>query len=205
MDRKSGFFRVCWENLLSLIALNLLFLLGSVPLVTLPAAFAALCRGTQTCLRGEGRPVRQFLAAFCRELFSALAPGLLFLGLPAGLLYGCVYYRQAAAQASWLLIPSVFCLVAACLLLCGGHIAFHMLARVQLSAGQLIRNSFLLMLQIPRLLFTWLAAAVCLPVIALAFFPHDLPLLALLVFALSALCSGRGLLPVIETMILKEE
>lgn len=204
MDRKSGFFRVCWENLLSLIALNLLFLLGSVPLVTLPAAFAALCRGTQTCLRGEAQPVRQFLAAFRRELFSALVPGLLFLALPTGLLYGCVFYRQAVAQAIWLLIPSMFCLILAYLLLCCGHIAFHMLARVQLSDGQLIRNSFLLMLQIPRLLFTWLAAAVCLPTIALAFFPHSLPLMVLLVFALSALCSGRGMLPVFETMIVKE-
>lgn len=205
MDRNTGFFRICWDNLLSLIVLNLLFLLGSVPLVTLPAAFAALCRGTQTCLRGDAHPVRQFLAAFRRELFSALAPGLLFLLFPACLLYGCVFYRQAAAQASWLLIPSVFCLVAVYLLLCCGHMAFHMLARVQLSAWQLIRNSVLLMLQVPRLLFTWLAAAVWLPVIALAFFPHSLPLLLLLIFAVSALCSGRGVLPIIETTILKEE
>lgn len=205
MDRNTGFFRVCWDNLLSLIALNLLFLLGSAPLVTLPAAFAALCRGTQTCLRGEAHPVRQYLSSFRRELVSALAPGLLFFLLPAGLLYGCVFYRQAAAQANWLLIPAVFCLVVAYLLLCCGHVAFQMLARVQLSAGQLIRNSVLLMLQVPRLLFTWLAAAVCLPVIALAFFPHSLPLLLLLIFAVSALCSGRGVLPIIETTILKEE
>ena len=32
------FFRLCWDNLLTLIGLNLLFLVCSVPLVTLPAS-----------------------------------------------------------------------------------------------------------------------------------------------------------------------
>ena len=36
------FFRLCWDNLLTLIGLNLLFLICCVPLVTLPAALTAL-------------------------------------------------------------------------------------------------------------------------------------------------------------------
>lgn len=46
MDRNTGFFRICWDNLLSLIVLNLLFLLGSVPLLLLLIfAVSALCSG----------------------------------------------------------------------------------------------------------------------------------------------------------------
>ena len=36
------FFRLCWDNLLTLIGLNLLFLACSLPVVTLPASLTAL-------------------------------------------------------------------------------------------------------------------------------------------------------------------
>lgn len=47
------FFRLCWDNLLTLIGLNLLFLICCVPLVTLPAALTALAGAGQALLEGE--------------------------------------------------------------------------------------------------------------------------------------------------------
>ena len=45
------FFRLCWDNLLTLMGLNLLFLVCSVPLVTLPASLI-------TSGAGPGGPAR---------------------------------------------------------------------------------------------------------------------------------------------------
>lgn len=54
------FFRLCWDNLLTLIGLNLLFLACSLPVVTLPASLTALAGAGQACWRARAAPCGAF-------------------------------------------------------------------------------------------------------------------------------------------------
>ena len=180
------FFRLCWDNLLTLIGLNLLFLICSVPLVTLPAALTALAGAGQALLDGEGGALRRFLRVFRRELFRAMPAGLVMLLLEAAAIWGCLFYRSFAGLLPMVL--SVFCAGAYC---------FNMLARVELGFAGLLRNSFALVFMCPRPLFTWLLLAFILPLAGAFLLPHSVPLLALLLISASGLAAACGTLPAV--------
>lgn len=190
------FFRLCWDNLLTLIGLNLLFLVCSVPLVTLPASLTALAGAGQALLEGEGGALRCFLLVFRRELFRALPAGLFMLLLEAAAVWGCLFYRSAFTG----LLPtalSVFCLVCAYIVFCAGAYCFNMLARVELGFAGLVRNSFALVFMCPRPLFTWLLLSFMLPLAGAFLLPHSVPLLVLLLISASSLAAARGTLPAV--------
>lgn len=201
---ETGFLKLCWEELLTLIELNLLFLLCCCPVFTIPAAITALSRACQDCLLGKGQLFRAFLHSFRRNLTAALPLGGVFLVMPAGLLYGCVfYYRLAAGNFLWL-ICSLFCLIGAYVLFCASALGFHIIARVELTAGAAVRDAFVLLFLHPQLLFTWLLLAVLIPAAAVWLFPGTLPVLLLLTWALSALASARGTVLLICRCLLKK-
>lgn len=190
------FFRICWDNLLTLIGLNLLFLACSVPLVTLPASLTALAGAGQALLEGEGGALRRFLRVFRRELFRAMPAGLIMLLLEAATIWGCLFYRSAFTG----LLPtalSVFCLVCAYIVFCAGAYCFNMLARVELGFAGLMRNSFALVFMCPRPLFTWLLLSFMLPLAGAVLLPHSVPLLVLLLISASSLAAARGTLPAV--------
>ena len=58
--RTAGFVRLCFEKLLPLMVLNLLFLLTCLPVLTAPAGWTALCRAGQSLQREEKPPIRYF-------------------------------------------------------------------------------------------------------------------------------------------------
>ena len=62
--RTAGFVRLCFEKLLPLMVLNLLFLLTCLPVLTAPAGWTALCRACQSLLLEEKQPYRRFLNSF---------------------------------------------------------------------------------------------------------------------------------------------
>lgn len=204
MEKRTGFFELCWDNLLQLILLNLCFFLCSILVVTLPSAFTALCAAAQRMESQLSHPIKSFFACFRRELFSALPLGILFIALPCGLLYGCYFYMQAAA-GMFTLVLSLFCLICAYLLFCAGQLAFHIEAAVCLRTRDVLQDTGILLAQHPRLFFTWLAAAVLVPAACILLLPYSLPISILLCFSLSALCSARGVRLLIETEIIKEE
>lgn len=190
------FFRLCWDNLLTLMGLNLLFLVCSVPLVTLPASLTALAGAGQALLEGEGAALRHFLRVFRRELFRAMPAGFAILLLEAAAVWGCLFYRGASTG----LLPmalSVFCLVCAYIVFCAGAYCFNMLARVELSFAGLVRNSFALVFMCPRPLVTWLLLSFMLPLAGAFLLPHSVPLLALLLISGSGLAAARGTLPAV--------
>lgn len=55
--RTAGFVRLCFEKLLPLMVLNLLFLLTCLPVLTAPAGWTALCRACHRvcCWRKSSR------------------------------------------------------------------------------------------------------------------------------------------------------
>lgn len=190
------FFRLCWDNLLTLIGLNLLFLACSVPLVTLPASLTALAGAGQALLESEGGALRRFLRVFRRELFRAMPAGFVMLLLEAAAVWGCLFYRGAFEG----LLPtalSVFCLVCAYIVFCAGAYCFNMLTRVELGFAGLVKNSFALVFVCPRPLFTWLLLSFILLLAGLFLLPHSIPILVLLLFSSSGLAAARGTLPAV--------
>lgn len=198
------FLRCCWENLPALMELNLLFLLTSLPVVTIPAALTALCRSCQYCLLGTGKPFRNYLNSFRSSLLSSLLPGLFFLTGIGGFLYGFLFYVQNSGTYPLLLFPAAFCLVTVYFLFCSGSVCFQMLSRVKLPFGGLLKNAAVLLFTRPRLMGGWLLLSTALLAAGLFLFPHSLPYLVLLGFSLPCMAGARGLLPVIENEIIEE-
>lgn len=76
--RTAGFVRLCFEKLLPLMVLNLLFLLTCLPVLTAPAGWTALCRACQSLLLEENQPYRRFLRSFRTNFLPSLPLGVLF-------------------------------------------------------------------------------------------------------------------------------
>ena len=96
--RTAGFVRLCFEKLLPLMVLNLLFLLTCLPVLTAPAGWTALCRACQSLLLEENQPYRRFLNSFRANFLPSLPLGLLFFAGPAAILYGGWFYLLQVIQ-----------------------------------------------------------------------------------------------------------
>lgn len=193
------FFRLCWDELPTLMGLNLLFLLCAAPLLTLPAALTALAGASQALLEGERGALRRFLRVFRRELLRAVPAGLAVLLPEAAAVWGCLFYRAFAGLLPTAL--SAFCLVCAYVIYCAGACCFNMLARVELGFAALVRNSFVLVLMFPRRLFTWPLLSFILLLAGALLLPHSAPLMLLLGFSVSGLAAARGTLPAVREYV----
>lgn len=201
----TSFFRICWDNLLTLIGLNLLFLLLCLPVITAPAGMAALSRACQDMLLGKGHLFKAFFRSFRRNLWSAVPVGAVLIGITAGLLYGCLFYSRMARESEAWLVCAIFCFVGAYVAFCVGVIGFQIAARVELTAAAVLRDAFLLLLQNPRLLFTWLLLAFLFPAVAICLLPRSFPMLVLLPWALSGLAAARGVTGIIFHQLVNGE
>lgn len=189
------FFKSLYENLFELIQLNLLLILGCLPLITIPAACAAACRVSLCILEQEEyRLGKEFWREFRRSFWRSLQTGglLLLCGAPCGA--GIVFSYQTLAQTA-----HYGCFLLSCAglaLVCGMLIyLFPLMAAVELPAPALLKNAFLLyFLCLPRtlfalfLIFASTLAAVCL-------LPYTFPLLLLLFFSVGSLLVTAVALP----------
>lgn len=204
-SREVSFFHVCWENLLTLTGLNLLFLLLCLPVITIPASTAALARSCQDILLGVGHPFRSFFHSFRKNLWAAVPAGVVLAGVPAGLVYGGVFYSHMVQESEIWLVCAIFCFVGSYVTFCAGAIGFQIIARVELSAAAVLRDAVLLLLQNPRLLFSWLLLAFLFPAVTLWFFPRSFPVLVLLPCALFSLAAARGTMGIICHQLVDEQ
>lgn len=191
--------RTLWENLLSLIGLNLLFWLLCVPVVTAPAAAAALHCACRNCLEGRGRLFRSFFRSFRLCLFSAIPYGLLALVGVGGFLYGVLFYYQLSGVSFFFLVLSLFCLIAGYLLYALMGVTFQLLS-VTDQEKPLIAAAMRL-LSNPTLLLTWLFLACGSAMLCVWLLPHSLPILLLLGAALPALFAARAVAPIMDTEV----
>ncbi len=199
---EKGLVRQCWRHLFSLMVLNLLTLAGCLPILTIPAALTALSRSCQDLLLEKPRPIRGFWRTFRTHLLPALPLGLLFPLTPAAALYGCLFYVQNAGNRPWLLIPGIFCLLVGCLAVFTSGLAYPMLARADLSARAVLRNSFLLLFR--GCGFGTLLLSALLGAGMVLLFPHSLPALVLLGASLPAFTAAYGTLPALDALVVKK-
>ena len=193
-------FRVLIKRLLTLIALNLLFCVSIIPVVTLPNALAALYRCAGRTLKEEDFPlVKTFFAALKNEFLKTLAAGWIVLLLFVGAIYGAVFYWSASA--SFYLLFAMLCTVMALYLYLAGCNLFYMLSRVSLPLGALLKNMFLLVfLQPIGKTFTCLISFLVLAASAW-WFPRTLPIIVLISCSLASLFACYGVRDKIEKSI----
>lgn len=193
-------FHVFIKRLLSLIALNLLFCISILPVVTLPNALTALYRCIGLILREEDFPLaKTFFEAFKSEFFKTLAAGWIALLLFFGAIYGAVFYWSVSAQLS--LLFALLCTVMALYLYLAICNLFYMLARVRLPFGALMKNAFLLVFLQP--IGKTLACLISFLVLAASawWFPRTLPVIVLISGSFAALLACYGVRDKIEKSI----
>ena len=202
--RSAGFVRLCFEKLLPLVVLNLLFLLTCLPVLTASAGWTALCSACQGLLLDEKQLYRRFWRAFRANFLPSLPLGVIFFAGPAAVLYGCWFYFRFSEGTGIAVAISCFCLICSYLLWCAGAFAFLMLARVELKLSALLKNAFTLTFRCPRLALGWLLFSFVLTAAVILLLPYSFPWLALLGAALPCFTASRGALPVIDDLIVKE-
>ena len=200
---QTGFVRLCWQKLFHLMVLNVLFLLCSAGVLTIPAALTALSHGCQALLLEEPHPFRSFFRAFRESLLRALPLGLLFPLAPAALGYGCLFYVQNAAEWPLFTACAVFCLLWCCLTFFCACLAYGMYARVRLSPWAAMKNGFVLLFRGYAL--GWLLAALLLAAAEGAMLPYTLHWIVLLGVSLKCFVATRGTMQVLKYLIVKEE
>lgn len=198
---RRGLFIICWENLLPLIGLNLLFLICCLPIVTIPAAVTALARSLQGCLLGEGHLFRRYKETFPGAFRRTILTGLLFLAAMIGLLYCVAFYIANSAGNIPLMACAIFCVIAFYLVFCLGIYTAQLFAADAEKGRDALRGAVRLLVQSPRLLFTWLFLAFGVLAVLVWFFPYTLPLLATVGFSLSGVFATRGVLPAVIDFI----
>lgn len=169
------------------IFLSLFWMLGCFPLVTVGPTTAALYDAAFRCYRkGEKHPWQRFFATFKRNFLPGLVPGLLFLGLLAGLGRGLILlWNQAVyGNISWMLFSGLAFLGMGWLGVLS--VLFPLLSRFENSLGGLLKNTLLLALSnLPRTLALGLLNGVCILLCIRFLFPlFFLPALTALVSSL---------------------
>lgn len=201
---ETGFVRLCFEKLFTLIVLNLMFALICVPILTIPAALTALTSACQASLMDEKQIYRRFWRGFCVNFLQSLPIGAVFMIAPMALLYGCLFYFQLSQGEGASVILSVFCFICIYLLFSIGAFAFQILARVELKVVDIIKNAFYLTFQHPKIVLGWMLLAFIIVVVCWGLFPYSLPWVLLLGISLPCFITTRGILPVIDAKIVKE-
>lgn len=135
----------CLFKVFDAIVLGLLWVLCSLPIVTMGAASAALYIATRRCLvRGESYLLRTFFRAFRENWKQATLVWLLALSLLALLALDAAMFRSMAANGLYWVILALFCLV-----LTWSAYLLAYCARCQGTAAEVLRISFQLLVLHP--------------------------------------------------------
>lgn len=176
------FLREYWMDL---VKLNLLFLVGSLLIISIPASVTAMSRIVAAMLHREKYAlVRDFFATWKKEFVSSLAIGVFTaLGLGVGVFGFLVAHEGGLIGDSAGNIARAICVVLFFASLDVGIYAFPMKARLELGVAEILKNAILL-------LFVELKKNLLADVLVLVFagllvlgFPFDLPLFFVGVFS----------------------
>ena len=139
------FFSILWRELSALLQVNLLFLLFSLPIVTMPAAYTAMTRVSLRMVRDESYFLWQdFWATFRAEWKRSMAAGLLVtVGMVASSFSVAFYLRMTPTNAFFYL-PVGLALGVLVLLMLISIYLYPMLALVDLPLKSVFQNAFLL-------------------------------------------------------------
>ena len=148
----------CLQKIGTLILLGILFLVCSLPVITLGTAASALYYAVaKSVRRGRGYPVREFFRAFQRNLGKGILLTVLWGGITAMLLYNRELLQKASAEGSGMLtemnvggtdggILTLYVIYDGLLILLAmlGVYLFPVLSRFAMRLGDIIKLSFVM-------------------------------------------------------------
>lgn len=151
---RSGF-PLFWERLSTeigeLIKLNAIFLLFSIPVVTLPAAITGMSRVTYLMMEAEHRFTFDECKKTIKETFwSGLAIGLLMTAMLTAGSAVAYFYFYTAVHKTILVIPGIISLFVVSVALMMSFYAFPMLGMTNLNVKAVLANSFRLVFLCPQ-------------------------------------------------------
>lgn len=177
------------QEFFHLAGLNALFIICSFPIITMPAAYAAMTRVNGYYAQElHCDPWKEFFRVFKEEFRRVTPVGLVLLTVPFGLSLVIFELLTDPWNAVSYLLLTV-CLFTAALLLLIRYYLFPLFTWTHLSLGEALRNSFLLAIVRlgPNLLM--LAFHAALYCVVMYYFPMSTPYLALCVFSTVNLCA----------------
>lgn len=166
------FFAIFFTHFWKLVGVNILFVLFSLPIVTLPASLCAMNRVLIKLVRdGNVLLWPEFRDEFKADIFPAMLPGLLFSALIFG---ACFFMSMAFGNVENPLWCLAFWVAGVSLLLAGvcvGEFYFVMKAELDLSGMALMKNAVLLALVSPGFSLAGLAIIIAALFVLAAFMP----------------------------------
>ena len=199
------FYRL-WCHLGQLSSANLLFLLFSIPGVTIPASYTALCKVSVLIVRNEPVHVWEDFFGTFRSCFKAsLGVGLATLSAPVLAFYAVPFYRTYCEDSLLFAVPLAVVVLVTVFQVLMGYYAYPMLSSVDMKAGTVIRNSALLALaKLPQNLLTLLIQA-ALWFVAILFLPLSLIAVVFILFSMVALATVSRVWETIDTYVVRKE
>ena len=202
-----GLIRTAFEELLTLLFLNMLFLVTSIPVITIPAGLTAM---SGICLKmrreEQVRLWKDYFAFFRRDFLRSLGGGVILAGMTALFGYVSWLYSQLSVQKSYLLGLGIITMLLMLCVLMTAFYFFPMNAMIDLPVPVLLRNSFVLAaLEIRRSLAALIAFALLMVLGGAGLWPYSMVYLLLLAFALLSLILVFLTAPAIERKVVLNE
>lgn len=145
------FFSILGREFWNLIKLNLLFVVSCLPIITIPAAITSMSRITLAMC--EDAPFflwEDYRKVFRREFGRSLGLGAIFAAWGALSVISGTMYLSATDSAGYYWVLVALCILSALLCMMCAFFAFPMLSRVELSFGDILRNSIILAVAQPQ-------------------------------------------------------
>ncbi len=186
----------------SLILLNLLFAAAALPLVTLPAALAAMLRVTATMVKDEPLDLwHEFRTTFTRRFWQASLTGTGFALVLALSAFVTRFYATAATDHLLLVLPMAVAGSVTLFLTMTGLAAMALTATSRAGPATLIRAAALTVLLRPLPILAALGANAGLWLAHIAFYPSTVLLAVTINFSLGALLLSFAVLETAQTSL----
>jgi len=139
------YFSGIWQELFLLMRYNLLFCLCCIPIITIPASITAMHNVSVCIIRGDKPSLKKdAIPVFKREFGRSLLLGSIVLAIEAMTVTGFIFYINLAKETTVFILLAVTVGAIALLVLLMSFYMFTMLALLDLSIKNVIKNAFLL-------------------------------------------------------------
>ena len=194
--KKTGlplFFATIWREAWELFKLNIILLLLAVPIITIPASFAAACRICVMMIEDEVVDLwRDYWRAFVRYFFPATNYGLLFGLLLAICGYALFIYGQMVEHSLIYVLPTMVAVFVTLLILMVAVCLFTLMVKRDLPRGALFRLALIAAFAHPLFLLAGLGVTAALWLSHILFYPASIFLPVVMNFSLGAMAMVFG-------------
>ena len=188
----------------SLIKLNFLFLLFSIPIITIPASFAALTNVSMKIARQQHVFVfSDFKESFKKNWKQSSLLGIFFLLLFSLVTISLIFYSNALPNNNFLYVPLFICIFINLLLLFSFIYSFPLLTTVKLSLKDTLKNSFLLIIISLKNTLIAIVFTIIIFSVSIFLFPFTIFAILTLSFSLTAFINSFFSWPAIQQYVIK--